>query len=62
VQLIRRRNSKRRFSKTVTTGVETQPAQTQCEVPNIRAATVNKVTFQDWQVCITSVHSLINCG
>ncbi|XP_069695408.1 protein inturned isoform X2 [Periplaneta americana] len=50
VQLIRRRNSKRRFHKTVaTTGMENQATQTQCEVSQIRASTINKVTFQDWQ-------------
>lgn len=49
-RLIRRRNSKRRLNKIVTAGVQNEPApQTQCEVSHIRAATVNKVTFQDWQ-------------
>jgi hypothetical protein len=56
VQLMRR-NSKRRFNKIVTAGVENQSAQAQCEVSNVRAATNNKVTFQDWQVCIASVLS-----
>jgi hypothetical protein len=53
VRLIRRRNSKRKFNKAVTMGIESQPAQIQCEMSNIRAATTNKVTFQDWQVHIT---------
>jgi hypothetical protein len=49
-RLIRRRNSKRRWNKTITSGVQNESAsQTQCEAAHIRAATVNKVTFQDWQ-------------
>lgn len=61
VRLIqRRRNSKRRFNKAVTMGIESQPEQTQCEMSNIRAATINKVTFQDWQVNMT-VYSIMCC-
>jgi hypothetical protein len=58
VHLIRRRNSKRKFNKAVTMGIESQPTQTQCEMSNVRAATTNKVTFQDWQVHITVYSSL----
>ncbi|PNF22078.1 Protein inturned [Cryptotermes secundus] len=50
VRLIqRRRNSKRRFNKAIPTGIEGQPVQAPCEMSNIRTATINKVTFQDWQ-------------
>lgn len=56
VQLIRRK-SKRQLNKIVTTRLEYQSAQTQCEVSNMRTATSNKVTFQDWQVCMTLVLS-----
>lgn len=54
VRLIqRRRNSKRRFNKAGTTEIGSPPVHTQCEMSNIRAATINKVTFQDWQVNMT---------
>lgn len=61
VRLIqRRRHSKRRFNKAIPTGIEGQPVQAPCEMSNIRAATINKVTFQDWQVNMT-VYSFMCC-
>ncbi|KAJ9581084.1 hypothetical protein L9F63_023741 [Diploptera punctata] len=50
VQLIRRRNSKRNINKTASNiSNEPPPVQPTSETTNIRASTINKVTFQDWQ-------------